>query len=119
MYHKEKIRFRKKRKYDLGREPAETKIEERKVKKVRTKGGGAKIKLLSDKYAHVLSDGKYIKCEILTVVLNPAGRDLTRRNIITKGAILKVKTPDGQEIKAKVTSRPGQVGNILAIPVRE
>lgn len=119
MYHKEKPRFRKKRKYDLGREPAETKIAERKVEKVRIKGGGAKIKLLSDKYAHVLLNGKYSKCEILTVVLNPASRDLTRRNIITKGAILKVKTPNGEELKAKVTSRPGQVGNILAVPLRE
>jgi len=118
MYQREKTKARKHRKYELGREAAETKIGEKKVKIVRVKGGDIKRKLLSDKIVHVLLEkGKYVKCEILSVVKNPASKDFTRRNIITKGAILKVKTPNDKEIDVKVTSRPGQVGNITAIKI--
>ncbi len=115
MYQRIKTRTRKYRKYELGRTAAETKIADRKTRRFKTKGGGSKLKLLSDKHAHVLFDGKYTPCEILTVVLNPASKDLTRRNIITRGAILKVKTPDAKEMKVRVTSRPGQMGNITAV----
>jgi small subunit ribosomal protein S8e len=117
MYQGKKTEHRKHRKYERGREAAETKIGEIKQKKVKTKGGGEKIKLLSSgKFANVvLKGGKAIKCEILSVVENPGNKDFTRRNIITKGALLKVKTPENKEIKVRVTSRSGQDGVINAI----
>lgn len=117
MYHGNETKARKKRKYNIGRDPAKTTIGEDKRKKVRTKGGGSKVKLVSSKYANVTVDGKNLKCEILSLIENPANKDFTRRNIITKGAILTVKTPEGKEIKVRVTSRPGQVGVIDTISI--
>lgn len=118
MYQGRKTKHRKHRKYEIGREATETKIGEEKVKKLKTKGGGEKVKLLSENVANVLVKGnKPVKCEILSVEKNPANKDFTRRNIITKGAILKVKTPENKEINVRVSSRPGQDGVINGIKV--
>jgi len=106
-----------KRKYATGSEPVMTQIGDERRKTVKTKGGGMKVKLVSGKTANVILKGKWERCEILTLVENPASRDFTRRNIITKGAILKVKIPDKKEIEVKVVSRPGQDGVINAIPL--
>ena len=57
------------------------------------------------------------KCKISTVKENPASKDLTRRSVITKGAIIKVKTPENKEIEVRVTSRPGQDGAINGIEI--
>lgn len=117
MYHGRITKASKKRKYNIGREAVETTIGEEKKKKVRTKGGGNKLKLISSKYANVVLEGKNLRCEILSLVENPANKEFTRRKIITKGAIISVKTPDGKEVNARVTSRPGQVGVINAVSV--
>ncbi|NCN65038.1 MAG: 30S ribosomal protein S8e [Candidatus Altiarchaeum hamiconexum] len=110
----EKLKKRGKRKYEIAREPANTTIGEHKIKKIRVKGGNVKNRLLAEKYANVIIDSTYQKCEILSVVDNPANRNFARANIITKGAILKVKK-DNKEISVKVTSRPGQDGIINAV----
>lgn len=110
----EKLKRRKKRKYEIAREQANTTIGERKIRKIRVRGGNIKIRLLADKYANVLVGDAYQKCEILSVVDNPANRNFARANIITKGAILRVRKDD-KEMLAKVTSRPGQDGVINAI----
>lgn len=110
----EKLKKRGRRKYEIGREPANTTIGEHKIKKIRVRGGNVKNRLLSEKYANVLINNAYQKCEILSVVNNPANRNFARANIITKGAILKVKNGN-KEMNVKVTSRPGQDGNINAI----
>ncbi len=113
----EKLKKRGKRKYEIAREPANTSIGEHKIKKIRVRGGNIKNRLLSEKYANVLIDStnnNYEKCEILSVVNNPANREFARANIITKGAILKVRR-DNKEIEVKVTSRPGQDGIINAV----
>ncbi len=115
MYHKVKTRASKKKKKFLGGYPAETQIGETIRKNKKARGGSVKAKLLKVKIANVLADGKHIQCEVLRVKENPASRDLTRRNIITKGAVIEVKTTDGKEITAKVTSRPGQDGVVNAV----
>lgn len=105
-------RSRKKRKYELGRETADTKIgEERKVK-ISVRGNGNKERLVSTKFVNITDPetGKSKKSEINTVLENPADPNLARRNIITKGAI--IETDAG---KARVTSRPGQEGALDAI----
>lgn len=117
MYHGKKTKSRKKRKYEVGREFMETKVGDKAVKKVRTKGKGEKIRLLTDKFANVVVDGKNIKCEITGVEKNPGNKDYTRRSIITKGSILNIKTPEGKSLTARVTSRPGQDGVLNAIPL--
>ncbi len=101
-----------KRKYELGKGAAETKIGERKVKKIRTTGGNDKIRLTNENKINVVNPktNKVERAEIISVVENKANTHFVRRNIITKGAV--VETSAG---KVKVTSRPGQDGIINGI----
>lgn len=103
-----------KRKSELGKSAAETKISERRVKKIRTKGGNEKIRLTNDNKINVVNPQtkKVEVAEILSVIENSANTHFVRRNIITKGAI--VETSAG---KVKVTSRPGQHGMINGVLV--
>lgn len=106
----------KKRKFEMGRVPAETRVGKRRLRKIETKGGSIKIRLLaSDSVNLVESSGeKGRQVKILSVKENPASRDFTRRNVITRGAI--IETEDGL---ARVTSRPGQDGVVNAIKIVE
>ena len=101
-----------KRKYELGKEAAETKIGDRKVKKIRIKGGDNKIRLTNETKINVVNpkDNKVEKADIIGVIENTANTHFVRRNIITKGAV--VETSVG---KVKVTSRPGQHGIINGV----
>ena len=101
-----------KRKYELGKGAAETKIGERKVKKIRSKGGNEKIRLTNENNINVVNTktNKVERAEIIRVVENKANTHFVRRNIITKGAV--VETTVG---KVKVTSRPGQDGIINGV----
>ncbi|OPX58514.1 MAG: 30S ribosomal protein S8e [Methanobacterium sp. PtaB.Bin024] len=107
---------RNKRKMEFGREPAETKIGDRRIKTIRTKGGNEKIRLTNEQNINVV-DPKTQKvqlAEIISVVENNANSHFVRRNIITKGAV--VETSAG---KVKVTSRPGQEGTINGVIIAE
>jgi len=108
--------WRKKRKYELGRFPAETLLGERKLKIVRAKGGNIKLRLLKDKYVNLVipNEKKVEKTEILRVIENKANREYSRRGIITKGAIIETKYG-----RAVVTSRPGQDGVINAVLIEK
>ncbi|NJE55217.1 30S ribosomal protein S8e [Thermococcus sp. 21S9] len=103
---------RKKRKRELGREPANTRVAEEREKRkiIRTYGGNRKVRLVEALYANVFDGGKGKKVKILNVVENPANRQYARRNIITKGAIIETEIG-----KAVVTSRPGQDGVVNAV----
>ena len=107
---------RNKRKMEFGRDPAETKIGERKIKKIRTKGGQEKIRLTNDQKINVVDPktNKVQVADVLSVVENQANTHFVRRNIITKGAV--VDTSLG---KVKVTSRPGQHGIINGIIISD
>lgn len=105
---------RKKRKFEIGRTPILTIIGNRKIKTIKTKGGGRKVKVqVADTVnAYDPKTKKFSKAKIKIVVENPANRNFVRRNIITKGAI--VETELG---KAKITSKPGQDGTVNGILV--
>ena len=107
-------RYRKKRKYELGRPPTNTKIGPTKVRVIRTKGGGRKSRLLADMYVNLSIGGETKRVRILDLVENPASRFLTRDKILTKGAI--VRTEVGL---ARITSRPGQDGVLNAVLIEE
>ena len=51
-----------------------------------------------------------VKAKIENVISNPANINFTRRNIITKGCICKTDKGD-----VKITSRPGQSGNLQGV----
>jgi len=109
-------RLRKKRRQDRGSEFAETKIGPRKAKRERVRGGTEKGRLLSVEKINVADPktGKVSRTKLLSVESNPANPHYTRRNIITKGAI--VKTEAGV---ARITSRPGQNGIANGILIEE
>ncbi|MFC2163133.1 30S ribosomal protein S8e [Candidatus Altiarchaeota archaeon] len=115
MYHGKVTRANKKRKRFQGSPEADTQVGEDKKKKVKSWGGGSKLKLVKAMHANVVVDGKSVKCEVVNVADNPASRDLARRSIITKGAVIDVKLPDGKDLKAVVKSRPGQDGVLNAV----
>jgi len=104
--------FRKKRKRELERPTIDAVIGTEKKKKLRTMGGNIKLKLFSTKLINVtdLSNNKTSKVKILRYESNSASKDLNRRHILTKGAI--VETELG---KARVSSRPGQHGVLNGI----
>lgn len=103
---------RKKRKHEMGREQTETKIGGRRAKAIRVRGGDSKIRLLVAENANVINPKtrETKKCKILGVVENPANPHFVRRNIITKGALIKTEIGN-----ARVVSRPGQDGNVTAL----
>ncbi len=104
-------RIRKKRRADRGSPFMETKVGPLKSKLDRVRGGAVKLRLLSVDVANVSDPktGKTVRSKILTVVENPANQDYVRRNIITKGAVIKTEVG-----LARVTSRPDQVGVVNA-----
>lgn len=100
-----------------GGDPAETIVSDTdRRKKKKGKGSVIKVRQLRAKYATISVPGQknVLKAEIVAVSENKANRLYTRKNIITKGATIRV-TIDGKEHKAKVTSRPGQSGAVQAV----
>jgi len=106
-------RDRKKRKFELGRPASLTKIGEKKVKKVRAIGGKLKSRALQHSKIIVMDGKKKIAATIIRVVENASNRHFVRMNVMTKGAI--VETDKG---KVKITSRPGQTGQIQGVLVK-
>jgi small subunit ribosomal protein S8e len=107
-------RSRKKRAYERGSEFLETRIGKEKKKIVKTLGGNRKVKLLMAEKVNVAHKGKITQAKISTVTENPADPHYVRRNVITRGAI--VKTDFGM---VKITSRPGQHGVLNGVLVEE
>lgn len=103
---------RKKRKCELERPSINTQVGAEKKKSQRIMGGNFKLKLFASNFINVtdLGTNKTSKVKILKFDSNEASKDLNRRHILTKGAI--VETELG---KARVTSRPGQHGILNGI----
>ena len=108
--------FHKKRKRELERPPINTKIGVEKKKIQRTIGGNYKLKLFSANFINLTDPAtkKTKKVKILKFESNAASKDLNRRKILTKGAI--VETELGL---AKISSRPGQHGILNGILISE
>ena len=104
--------YRKKKKHELGRLPALTRLDEKRAVNIRTMGGNRKVRILSINTANLLDPKtkKHEQVKIKTILESPANRHFVRRNIMTKGCI--VETEKG---KAKITSRPGQDGTVNAV----
>lgn len=102
--------IRDRRKHELGNEPAETRVGEPKLKSIDARGSDDKIRALQTNIASVAEGGETYEATIEDVVENPANPNYARRNIITKGAV--IETDRG---RARVTSRPGQTGQVNAV----
>jgi small subunit ribosomal protein S8e len=106
------ILARGKKKFETGREQSDTTIGDVRTKKVETFGGNSKMKILRSNTA-IVSDPKTGQSKVVkveTVKDNKANLHYMRRNIITKGAVIKTDLGD-----AKVTNKPGQDGVINAV----
>jgi len=103
--------YRSKRKLELGREPADTRLGDVKIKMVSTRGGNSKVRLFQCNIVNVTdTGGKTQKTTIEKVFSNEANEHYVRRNILTKGSV--IRTPIGN---ARITSRPGQDGVVNAV----
>src|SRR3989344_3541181 len=82
--------YRTKRKYEIGREPAATKLGERKVKIIRTKSGHQKQRMKSANIVNLYNPKtkKHSMVKVKTITDNAANRHFVRRNIFTQGAIV-------------------------------
>ena len=99
-----------KKRHQLGRQPAETTVGDTRIQYIDSRGTEKKLRALSTNVAHVADGGEVVDAEITDVVENPSNVNYVRRNIITKGAV--IETSEG---KARVTSRPGQTGQVNAV----
>lgn len=108
--------YRKKRKYELGRDYIPTHVGEDRRKIIRVRGGNIKVRLTRAEKANVVDSktGKVQVVKILNVKENPSNRNFARMNIITKGAIIETEIG-----LARVTSRPGQDGVVNAVLIQE
>jgi len=101
---------RDRRKHELGNQPTETTVGDQKLKAVDARGTQTKVRAIASDTATVATDDGTVAAEILDVVENPADPNYARRNIITRGAV--IETGEGN---ARVTSRPGQDGQVNAV----
>jgi len=101
-----------KRRFEIGLAPADTHIGEDRLKLVRTTGGNTKIRSLRAQFANVtnLANGETKKVKIENVEENGANPNYVRRNLLTKGAIIRTEIG-----RARIMSRPGQDGLINAV----
>ncbi|CAN1135921.1 40S ribosomal protein S8 [Linum perenne] len=85
--------WRKKRKYELGRQPANTKLSSNKtVRRVRVRGGNVKwraLRLDTGNYSWG-SEATSMKTRLLDVVYNASNNELVRTQTLVKGAIVQI-----------------------------
>ncbi|MDV0443725.1 30S ribosomal protein S8e [Methanorbis rubei] len=103
---------RGKKRFEIGRSPADTIVGVTRVKTIRVTGGNTKVRALRCEFANVSDKktGKVQKAKITSVAENAANPNYVRRSLMTKGAI--IITDLG---KARIVSRPGQDGVINAV----
>ena len=101
-----------KRRAEIGLAPADTHIGEDRRRIIRTFGGNDKVRALRATFANVTSpvNGETRKVKIEKVEENGANPNYVRRNLLTKGAIIKTELG-----RARIMSRPGQDGIINAL----
>jgi len=104
-----------KRLHQKANRPLNTGVGKQRIKERPTKGGNSKMGILSTDIVNVYDPKKkkHMKAKLEVVKESKSNRNYVRRNIITKGAV--VKTDKGL---AKITNRPGQ-DNILNAVLHE
>jgi len=90
--------IRGKRKFELGRAPALTKIGEKRIHLIRTRGGHSKHRALRLNEGHSVWPGEAAtkRSRILNVVYNATSNELVRTNTLVKGCIVQI---DGTPFK--------------------
>ena len=84
--------YRKKRKFELGRQPANTKLGAKRIHPVRVRGGNTKFRALrldSGNFSWA-SEAVAMKTRIIDVVYNASNNELVRTKTLVKNAIVQV-----------------------------
>ncbi|KAL1970647.1 hypothetical protein VTN77DRAFT_4291 [Rasamsonia byssochlamydoides] len=84
--------YRKKRAFEKGRQPANTRIGPKRIHLVRTRGGNTKYRALrldSGNFSWP-SEGISRKTRVIVVVYHPSNNELVRTNTLTKSAIVQI-----------------------------
>ncbi|KAI8881662.1 40S ribosomal protein S8 [Backusella circina FSU 941] len=87
-----RAQYRKKRKFELGRQSANTKLGAKRIHLVRVRGGNFKrraLRLESGNFSWG-SEGISRKTRALTVVYNASNNELVRTNTLVKGAVIQI-----------------------------
>jgi len=85
-------RIRSKRKFEMGRQPANTRLGDRKVTQVRVRGGNFKFRALRLDAGNFCWPGEAVtrKTRILKVVYNSSSNELVRTNTLVKSCIVQI-----------------------------
>ncbi|CAO3687706.1 unnamed protein product [Umbelopsis vinacea] len=106
-----RAQYRKKRKFELGRQAANTKLGPKRVHEVRVRGGNKKYRALRLDAGNFSwgSENCTRKTRVLTVVYNASNNELVRTNTLVKGAVIQVDaTPFRQWYEAHYAQTLGK-----------
>merc|ERR1712066_107202 len=83
---------KKKRQFECGKPPANTKLAEKRIRQVRTRGGSIKLRALRLNLGNFVwqSEGIARKSKIVNVVYNAVSNELVRTNTLTKNTIVYI-----------------------------
>ncbi|KAI9832442.1 MAG: hypothetical protein M1826_001766 [Phylliscum demangeonii] len=84
--------YRKKRAFELGRQPANTRIGPKRIHVVRVRGGNRKFRALRLESGNFSwgSEGVARKVRVIVVSFHPSNNELVRTNTLTKSAIVQI-----------------------------
>jgi len=84
--------YRKKRAFEKGRQPANTRIGAKRIHLVRTRGGNRKFRALRIDSGNFSwgSEGIARKVRVIAVAFHPSNNELVRTNTLTKAAVIQV-----------------------------
>ncbi|OMH82660.1 40S ribosomal protein S8-B [Zancudomyces culisetae] len=84
--------YRKKRKFELGRQPANTKIGAKRIHEVRVRGGNRKFRALRLETGNFTwaSQSTTRKTRIVVVSYNASNNELVRTNTLVKGSVIQI-----------------------------
>jgi len=88
----QRAHYRKKRKFELGRQPANTKLGAKRIHTVRVRGGNLKYRALRLDSGNFAWGSEHVtrKTRLIGVVYNASNNELVRTNTLVKGAIIQI-----------------------------
>jgi len=115
----QRAHYRKKRKFELGRQPANTRLGPKRIHSVRTRGGNVKYRALRLESGNFAWASEHVtrKTRIIGVVYNASNNELVRTNTLVKSAIIQVDaTPFRQWYEAHYGQPVTKKGSKTAAP---
>jgi small subunit ribosomal protein S8e len=87
-----RAQFRKKRKFELGRQAANTKLGAKRIHEVRVRGGNIKFRAMRLEIGNFAwgSESVTRKTRLISVVYNASNNELVRTNTLVKNAVVQI-----------------------------